>query len=307
VLTPPVTELHKFCGLERPLVLFDLETTGKRSATARIVQLAFVKVLPSGDARRFKTLVNPGRPIPAEATATHGITDDMVAGAPAFGEIGARFAKTLEDCDYGGYNIRYDLEVTQAELDRQCRIRWDWEGARLLDGLRLWQLLEPRTLGDFVERFLGRRLDGAHDAGADIEATAEGIEAVLAEGRLPGGGWLPQTMQGLHDLQFPRDPDWIDAKGKIAWDQHEAILTFGKHKGTALRRLDRGYMQWMLRGDFQDDTKQIIRDALQGRFPQEDEDVGIDEAGQGDRQQGVAADGVGGGEAGPGGGEGPPL
>jgi DNA polymerase-3 subunit epsilon len=246
-------------------VWLDYETTGKRPATARVVQFGMVKVLPDGTEREFSTLINPGVAIPPSATATHGITDEMVKDAPTFDSIARRVAKTFEGCDFGGFNVRYDLDVTVAELDRSG-IKWNWDAARVVDGFRLWQVAQPRSLEDAVRDLLGERLDDAHDAVADVRASRRVVAALLK--LYPDR--LPQfDVQKLHDLAFPRDPDWVDRRGKIYWEGTEAAIAFGKHKGKLLRDLPRSYMIWMVKPDtdFPDDVKDIIRECLDGRFP----------------------------------------
>ena len=257
--------------LDRPLVWLDYETTGKRPATARVVQFGMEKCLPDGTERAFGTLINPTIPIPPGATRTHGITDEQVKDAPTFASIAPRVVKTFEGCDFGGYNVRYDLDVTAAELER-CGIKWSWDDARIVDGFRLWQVAQPRSLEDAVRELLGERLEDAHDAVADVRASRRVVEALL---RLYPDR-LPQfDVAALNDLAFPKEPDWVDRRGKIYWEGDEAAISFGKHKGKFLRDVPRSYLFYIVRDDFPEDVKQICREALDGRFPvyKEEEDA----------------------------------
>jgi DNA polymerase-3 subunit epsilon len=251
-------------NLERPLVWLDYETTGKRPATARVVQFGMIKMVPDGTEREVGMLINPTIPIPPSATATHGITDEMVKDAPTFASIARRIVKTFEGCDFGGYNVRYDLEVTAAELAREG-IQWNWDEAKVVDGFRLWQVAQPRSLEDAMRDLLGERLEDAHDAVADVRASRRVVHQLLQ--------LYPQLgsfdVARLHELAFPKEPDWVDRRGKIYWEGTEAAISFGKHKGVLLRDLPRSYMVWMVKPgtDFPADVKQIIREALDGRFP----------------------------------------
>jgi len=259
--------------VSRGTVWLDYETTGKRKATARIVSIGLVIVEPGGAEREFSTLVNPTVPIPPGATRIHGVTDEMVKDAPRFDEIAGRLAATLDGRDYAGYNIRYDLDVTVEEMRRAGR-KWDYERARVIDGFRMLQVAEPRSLEDVVRDLLGERMDGAHDALVDVRAARRVVEALL---RLYPDR-LPSDPQALHDVCFPREPDWVDKRGKIYWEGTEAAFSFGKHKGKTLREAPRGYLSWVAfkADDFSDEVRQICKDALEGRFPVYQEEEACD-------------------------------
>lgn len=253
-------------ALTRPLTVFDLETTTAEPTTARIVQLAVVRLHPHGLRDTYETLVNPEEPIPPAATAIHGITDAMVAGKPTFRQLAPRLIRAFQGCDFLGYNIaRFDLKVIGQEFKRAGIDTAVPEGAeppRIIDAYTLWVKQEPRTLADAVRRFTQRTHDDAHAALADVEAALDVFEGQLAE-------WptLPQTPAGLHDLLFPTNPDAIDAAGKFQWVGDVPTIAFGKHKGTALRDLDKGFLRWMLKTDFDEDTKAIARFVLEGSYP----------------------------------------
>ena len=105
-------------NLKNPLVFFDLETTGTNIANDRIVELAFLKVLPSGETQKMVDRVNPTIPIPEESSMIHGIRDEDVKDAPTFKSLAKNLAKFLEGCDLAGFNIvRFDDAFANAPRD----------------------------------------------------------------------------------------------------------------------------------------------------------------------------------------------
>jgi DNA polymerase III subunit epsilon len=254
-------------NLERPLVCFDLETTGTDVRDDRIVQLALVRVEVDGSRQEFASLVNPGRPIPPGATAVHGISDDDVRAAPRFAELRPRLDEMLAGADLLGFNmIRFDLPLLQREIESSGG-ELDVKGRRLLDAMSIFHLKEPRHLAAALRFYCGRELEGAHDALADTLATLDVFDAQLAHYED-----LPRDAAALHLLCNQRDDAYLDATRKLRWnDAGEATLSFGKHKGKSLRELgksSRDYLEWMLRNDdFSAEVKDILREALGGVFP----------------------------------------
>lgn len=249
--------------LERPLVFFDLETTGPEIGTDRIVQFAAVKLLADGTRRQWQTLVNPGIPIPLGATKVHGITDEMVADAPTFGRRASRLHAALEGADLGGYNARrFDVPFLIHEFKR-VGFATDLHTRRIVDPMRIFMQAEPRDLGAAVKRYCGRAHDQAHQAMADTEAALDVFLAQLQAGVVEG------DIEKIHRLCAEGA---IDLERKLVWDDTEAVIAFGKNRGRKLRELavdDRSFLEWMLtpKADFPEDTKRIIRAALSGTFP----------------------------------------
>lgn len=264
-------ELSTQLTLERPLVCLDLETTGTVASTDRIVQIATASIAPDGRVTTWSTLVNPERPIPQDSTAIHGISDAMVSGAPTFAALVPALTTRLSACDLAGYNIqRFDRQVLAAEFQRAGAVD-PTRGACVVDAYRILTRQEPRRLDDALRLY--HMEDAApprrpHDAVSDVEATV----AVLV-GQFRAYPDAPRTVEALHQWLFPRDPSWIDVEGKLAWRNGEAALNFGAHAGRPLVDLavdDRGVLEWILRKDFPEDVKTIVRDALAGRFPVRD-------------------------------------
>lgn len=255
--------LNRLLTLTRPLIGVDLETTGKRPKTAGIVQLALRVYVPGYEVGEYKTLVNPIMPIPPEATAVHGITDEMVKDAPTFKQLSPKLAKDLLNCDFTGKNVkRYDLPLLREEFAR-AGVVWSYEGAAIIDAERLWQLCDPRKLDDAVNRFVdddGKRELGTrdlHDAGWDIRASDYVIAGQLRELNLVG-----KTPADVHALEYGDD---YDAEGKLRWlENGELALTFSDHADVPLSLVDPGFLRWMLKKDFSAKVMGAVRAALAG-------------------------------------------
>jgi DNA polymerase-3 subunit epsilon len=248
--------------LERPLIGLDLETTTANPQTARIVEIGLEIMRPGQPVKEWRALINPGVPIPPEATAAHHITDEMVRDAPRFTpELAANLIRGFEHADFAGYNAHFDLEVLQREIER-AGYRWDYEDARIIDGLRLWQVTEPRSLTDAC-KLEGVELLDAHSALADAKAATRFIAA-----RLRRFSHLPRDVQRLHDLCFG---DRYDAAGKLRWRDGELVFGFGKHRGEPVRSAPRDYLSFILRSDFSDKVKDAARRALAGTLGRKDE------------------------------------
>jgi DNA polymerase-3 subunit epsilon len=251
--------------LERPIVILDVETTSAEPANARIVEIALERWSPGGGMVSYTSLVNPGIPIPAEATAVHGITDAMVADSPTWQKIGPGILRAFkgEDgvlADIAGYNVRFDCAVIAAE-NKRCGIDDAGEGAKVLDGFRLWQFLEPRTLSDAVRRWTGGDHSGAHRAMDDVIATREVLFAQLSgDARL-----RDKSVAEIDALLNPPDPNAATSDGKLRYIPGGLALNFGDHRGKPLREVDAGFLRWMLKKDFARDTKGHIESELRNR------------------------------------------
>ncbi len=248
-------------ALQRPLAVFDLETTGTRIGHDRIVQVAVVRLLPDGSRQPWQSLVNPGMPIPPEASAVHGITDADVADAPLLDAITADLLAQLEDCDLCGFNVlRFDLPFLSEELFR-VGIHWDTSRLRVVDALRIYHHFERRDLSAAARFYLQREHTGAHDALADVETTADVLLAQLQRHTD-----LPRTVEALGEFcgDRKRSPD---AAGKLAFDDQGALcLTFGKYRGWTLENIGRndpGYLQWLMtKAELPPSTLAVMRNAL---------------------------------------------
>jgi len=248
--------------LDRPLAFFDLETTGTDPSRDKIVEIAVVRVDPDGSRRTLRHRINPGRPIPKEASAIHGITDADVREAPAFGAIARELLDLLADADLSGFNVRrFDVPLLEREF-RECGYDLAVTTRRVIDVMTIFHRKEPRDLSAAVRFFLERDHAGAHGAAADIEATVEILDAQLARYED-----LPRDVAALHDWLHPQPPDAVDRQGQFIVREGEVVFAFGKLRGRPLRevaRLERDYLEWILRQDFPEDARALVERALRG-------------------------------------------
>lgn len=262
----------------RPLVFFDLETTGANVMVDRIVELSVVKIMPDGS-REIKTrLLNPEMHIPEEATAIHHITDDDVKDKPTFRRISKNLAIYFEECDLAGYNInKFDIPMLAKEFAR-CGVPFSLKGRRIIDVYTIFCRMEPRNLAAAYRFFCGKKLEGAHGAEADALASLEVFESQLKRySNMPPDEFpesidsFPKTLDDLHAFCNQTNPERIDRNGRFKWRDGEAVCSFGRHNGATLKSLAVEYpdfLRWILRGDFDDDVKMIASNALQGKFPE---------------------------------------
>ena len=142
-------------NLKNPLIFFDLETTGINIATDRIVEIAYLKVGVNGSEVSRTILVNPGMPIPANATEIHGISDEDVKDAPTFNEVARNLVKEIEGCDLAGYNsVKFDIPLLAEEFLR-AGVDIDLMRRKFVDVQVIFMKMEPRTLSAAYKFFLG--------------------------------------------------------------------------------------------------------------------------------------------------------
>lgn len=255
--------------LDRPLVVFDLEATGTEPLEDRIVEIAACRVNPGGERAWLDRRVHPGRPIPPEASAIHGIHDADVADAPRFEAIADEVRRFFEGADLGGYNLtRYDVPLLDAEF-RRAGVEADLAGRRIVDAMTIYHRKERRDLAAAVRLYLGGDHADAHNARADVEATVGVLEAQVAR-----YDDLPETVAGL-DAWCKAPPEGaLDHGRRLVWKGEQVVVNFGPHRGRGLRDLVRdpdgkGFLRWILNKDFDDDVKRVVRDALDAnRFPE---------------------------------------
>lgn len=252
--------------LTRPLIFFDLETTGTDLRCDYVVQIAAVKHHPDGTESVLNRLVRPPVAIPCESAAVHGITDDAVANKPTFKELLPEIDAFFAGSDLAGYNIaRFDIPMLVEEFKR-CDAVFDVTDVSVLDAFRIFAAREPRTLSAALEFYCGEPLENAHDAEADVRATIRVLEGQLS--RYPD---LPETVAELDAAYNTRDPRFVDARGRLRWRHGEAVIGFGQKAGRSLREMvnsEPSYLEWILRSDFPDDVKEIVSAALRdGAYP----------------------------------------
>ncbi len=254
--------------LTRPLAFIDVQSTGLDPATARIVALAVVKVMPDGERQSRSVTVDPAVPIPAGATAVHGITDDDVAGQPLFKAYAGALADHLTDCDIAGFGVeRFGAPLLEAELQR-AGTDFSLRDREVIDTMAIFHKNEPRDFAAAHEVFVGGP-PPARENGDEIAIAA--LE--ILEGELEAYEDIPRDVPGIQRFLKPRPENALDQEGMFVWSgEGDAIFNFGRYRGEGLLKVAEeapDYLAWMAnRPDFSDEVKQIAADAMRGDFPQ---------------------------------------
>ncbi|MBO5550219.1 MAG: 3'-5' exonuclease [Prevotella sp.] len=262
-------------NLQKPLVIFDLETTGLDMVKDRVIQISYIKVFPDGREVRGNELVNPEKPIPDLITQLTGISDADVKSKPTFKQLASKLSEVFTGSDIAGFNSNYfDIPMLAEEFLR-AGVDFDFSKARLIDACTIFKKLERRNLASAYKFYCGRRMEDdfeAHRADQDTEATYRVLMGELdyyteehqrALGEDPTDRVLQNDMQALAD--FSKTNDNVDFAGRIVWAEVNGVRTevfnFGKHKGLPVAdvlRMDPGYYSWILAGDFTYNTKQVL-------------------------------------------------
>lgn len=242
-------------NLSRPIIFFDLETTGINVTRDRIVEISLIKVFPDGTEEEFTTRVNPEMPIPPESTAVHHITDEDVAGEKTFRQLASMLAKKFTGCDIAGYNSnRFDVPMLAEEFAR-ADVDFDFTRAHFIDVQNIFHKKEQRTLVAAYRFYCGGEIENAHSANADTRATYEVLKA-----QLDHYDDLPNNVAAL--AEFSAQNNGLDLAGRFVKNEKgEAVINFGRYKGQVARSVmetDRGFYDWVQKGDFPRDTKRIL-------------------------------------------------
>jgi DNA polymerase-3 subunit epsilon len=238
-------------NLLRPIVFLDLETTGLNLAADRIVEIALLKVDQEGKKVVKRKLINPEKPIPAEVSAIHGITDDMVRDAPTFRQIANEVKQFLEGADLGGYNSnKFDWPLLMEEFLR-AGLDFDIDGRRLLDVQKIYHQMEPRNLSAAYKFYCSKELENAHSAETDVNATWEVFQSQVA--------LYPQLGQDLDSImKLIGEDQIIDFARRMVVENGKIVFNFGKHKGRPVEeilRVEPSYYDWIMKSEFALHTK----------------------------------------------------
>lgn len=239
--------------LKKPIIFFDLETTGTNITSDRIVEISVIKVMPNGEEIARTRRINPTIPIPAEATAVHHISDADVAAEPTFKQVARSLAELFSGCDIAGYNSnRFDVPMLDEEF-RRAGIKFDFSKVRFIDVQTIFHKKEQRTLVAAYRFYCGKELgDLAHSADGDTRATYEVLKA-----QLDRYDDLPNDVDALSE--FSSQNNNVDLIGRLIYnDKHQPVINFGKYRGRLaadVLRNDPGYYSWILQGDFPQNTK----------------------------------------------------
>lgn len=270
-------------NLTRPLIVFDLETTGLDFIHDRIIQISYIKVSPDGTEERENLFVNPEKPIPHEVVELTGITDDDVKDAPTFKTLAPQLCEKFKGCDFAGYNSNhFDIPMLAEEFLR-AGIDFDFSKCRLIDAQTIFMKMERRNLAAAYKFYCGRKMEEdfeAHRADQDTEATYRVLMGELDK-YAPGVQEEPERVlnNDMDELaKFSMQNDNVDFAGRIIWQElkdaqgnvltdeqgnprkHE-VFNFGKYKGWDVAEIlhkDPGYYTWVLGSDFTYNTKQVL-------------------------------------------------
>ncbi len=270
-------------NIQKPLVIFDLETTGLDFIKDRVIQLSYIKVMPDGEEKRENITINPLIPIPPFVTELTGISDADVADSPTFKEIALQLAEEFKGCDLAGYNSNnFDIPMLCEEFLR-AGIDFDFSKCRFIDAMAIFRKQERRNLAAAYKFYCGRKMEEdfeAHRADQDTEATYRVLMGQLdrysEENEPEPERRLVNDMQFL--AEFSKQNDNVDFAGRIIWAEKKdakgnvvkdengepikvETFNFGKYKGqevAVVLRHDPGYFSWMLANDFTNNTKQVL-------------------------------------------------
>lgn len=270
-------------NLTKPLIVFDLETTGLDLVKDRIIQISYIKVGVDGSEERANLFVNPERSIPSEVSALTGISDNDVKDSPTFKQIAPALAATFGGCDFAGFNSNhFDIPMLAEEFLR-AEVDFDFSKARLIDAQTIFHKMERRNLAAAYKFYCGRKMEddfSAHRADQDTEATYRVLQAQL-DMYAPGRQEEPerQLNNDMNELAaFSKTNNNVDFAGRIVWkDITDALgnpildekgnprryeaFNFGKYKGWVVADVlhrDPGYFSWILGGDFTYNTKEVL-------------------------------------------------
>ncbi len=247
-------------NLTKPIVFFDLETTGINIATDKIVEIAILKVFPNGNKESKTWLVNPEMEIPQGSIDVHGITNEKVATEPTFKELAVQVNEMIADSDLAGFNSnRFDIPLLAEELMR-AGIDFDMKNRKAIDVQVIFHKKEQRTLSAGYQFYCGRELEGAHGAEADTNATYEILLAQLDK---------YQDIENSVDAlsEYSTHGERADFAGFILMnDEKQEIFSFGKYKGRTVEEVFKenpGYNNWMQNADFPLYTKKVLNEIKQ--------------------------------------------
>ncbi len=242
--------------LTRPIVFFDIESTGLNIIKDRIVQISLLKIHPDGKEEIQNYTINPEMSIPAEVVAIHGISDEDVKGKPVFKDVAKEIFQFIQQADLGGFNLlKFDVPMLLEEFIR-VGIDFDIANIHIIDVQSIFHKMEQRTLSAAYKFYCDKELVNAHNAEVDTIATFEVFKAQL--NRYEN---LKKDLQGIID--FLGTNNRVDLEGRIVKnDKGEEIFNFGKHKGKKVTQVfenEPSYYNWMIDGEFSGYTKKIIQ------------------------------------------------
>ncbi len=270
-------------NLTKPLIVFDLETTGLDLVNDHIIQISYIKVYPDDKEERENIFVNPGISVPEKVTLLTGISNDDVKDAPTFKEIAGSLCEQFKGCDFAGYNSNhFDIPMLAEEFLR-AGIDFDFAHCRLIDAQTIFHKMEKRNLAAAYKFYCGRKMEEdfeAHRADQDTEATYKVLMGELDKYNPEIAEEPDRVLVNDMDVlaEFSKNNDNVDFAGRIVYKditdkdgkvitdkegkpRKQEVFNFGKYKGWVVSEVlkrDPGYYSWMLASDFTNNTKQVL-------------------------------------------------
>lgn len=252
--------------LKNALIALDVESTGVWVEKDKIIEIALIRYEIDGSKKTYHKKINPGIPIPAVIEKLTGITNEEVKSAPYFNQIAKEIFAFIGTADFGGFNLeRFDLPLLEREFS-EAGIKFEWKERKCYDAQKVYHLNEKRDLSAAYKFYCGKDLVGAHSALADTEAVLEILEQQViqyGEGR--------KDIGVLDQFEYTAHMDFYDSERKFCWWNGKLYPMFGKYaRKTCLEdivKTDSGYLYWVLKSNFSEGIKSIIKSALDGELP----------------------------------------
>jgi len=247
-------------NLKRPLVVFDLESTGLNITEDRIIELSYVKVYPDGHEESKTYRFNPEKVIPQQAIDVHHITNEDLKDEPTFKQRAHDIARVFEGSDIAGFNSNhFDIPLLAQEMSK-AGVNFDPSQHKFIDVQTIFHKREKRDLEAACIFYCGHPMENHHSAADDAKTTLEVLKAQLDH-------YANDDEPLVNDVDFLSQYSThnrnVDLAGRIIYnEQREPVFNFGKHKGKLVKdvftKLDLGYYDWMMKSDFAENTKQVI-------------------------------------------------
>ncbi|MDD5174567.1 MAG: exonuclease domain-containing protein, partial [Candidatus Omnitrophica bacterium] len=233
----------------------------------RIVEIGMIKIMPDGTRETYIKRVNPGMPIPANVTKIINITNEDVKDAPRFKDIAREVSAFIGDSDLGGFNVlRFDIPLLEREL-YEAGVNFNWRSRAVYDAQKVYHVHEKRDLMAAYLLYCGKKLENAHSALNDADATVDILDAQIER-----YGNKDKGIESLRDIDYETKSDYFDKERKFCWWNGQLYPMFGKHGRKkhikSIAKEDREYLEWMLTKDFGEDVRVMIKKALAGEFPE---------------------------------------
>ena len=253
--------------INKPLVFFDIESTGLDITKDKIIEITILKLSISGRKNSFTFRINPEIPIPSENSKIHGIYDKDVKNSPSFKKVGNKIKKLLYKCDLVGFNIlKFDLPILIEEF-KNNKISFSINNINIIDVQKLYHLMEKRNLSSAYKFYCNKTLKNSHSSFSDTMATYEIFLNQLKKYNNQEvfdlkGNKMGKISKNLNKINKTLNNNMIDLEGRFIMDNDDPVFNFGKYKGKKIKEIlkkNPGYFNWIIKGKFSNDTKENLK------------------------------------------------